>query len=84
MKKLVIILLAFTPILSASDSKYTYSVSGKGATKCEALAMAWKSVPNNAIIQKPTFNGYSTCEYVPGIGYVQTQGSYERTIYYKK
>lgn len=84
MKKLIVIILFFTPLLSALEPKYTYSVSGKGATKCEAFAMAWKSVPNNAIIQKPTFNGYSTREYVPGIGYVQTQGSYKRTIYYKK
>jgi hypothetical protein len=84
MKKLIVFILFFAPMLYASEPKYTHSVSGKGATKCEALAMAWKSVPNNVIIQKPTFNGYSTREYVPGIGYVQTQGSYKCTIYYKK
>jgi hypothetical protein len=82
--KILIVILISAPILSASEPKYIHSVSGKGATKCEALAMAWKSVPNNANIQKPAFNGYSTREYVPGIGYVQTQGSYKCTIYYKK
>ena len=83
MKTLIILFLAAST-LTAADPVYTRSASGEGFTKSEALVSALKFIPNNAKIQNPSFNGYSVREYVPKVGYIQTQGSYKCTVRYEK
>lgn len=78
--------LFFTALtLNASDSSaYTRTASGKGATKSEAFISALRFIPNNAKMHNPSFNGYSVREYVPKVGYIETQGNYKCTVRYKK
>jgi roadblock/LC7 domain-containing protein len=67
---------------SANGYKYTYSQYGQGATKGEAVASTLQHLPYGAKIQKIGFNGYSTKEFVPGVGYIQTSGNYKCRIDY--
>jgi len=83
--KALLVLFITTLTLNASDSPaYTRTASGKGATKSEALISALRFIPNDAKIYNPSFNGYSVREYVPKIGYIQTQGNYKCIVRYEK
>ena len=83
--KAILVLFITALTLNASDSPaYTRAASGEGATKSEALISALRFIPNNAKIQNPSFNGYSVREYVPKVGYIQTQGNYKCTVRYEK
>jgi hypothetical protein len=84
-KLLAATLLAATVVTSsAGEYKYFSSQSGSGLTKAEALASVIDRLPYGAKIEKVGFNGSSTKEYVPGVGYVQTSGNYKCRIHYSK
>jgi hypothetical protein len=62
----------------------TYSQSGSGSTRADALVSSLQNVPYGAKIEKINLNGSSTKQYVQGVGYIQTSGSYKCKIYYSK
>lgn len=66
----------------AGEDNYKSSQSGSGSTKGDALASALQHLPYGAKIEKVGFNGSSTREYVPGVGYTQTSGSYKCRVEY--
>jgi hypothetical protein len=69
---------------NAGDYKYRSSQSGSGHTKGDALASALQHLPYGAKIEKIGFNGYSTRQCVPGLGSVQTSGSYKCRVEYSR
>jgi len=68
----------------AGDYKYRSSQSGSGYTKGDALASALQHLPYGAKIEKIGFNGYSTRQCVPGLGFVQTSGNYKCRVEYSR
>jgi len=67
---------------NAGDYKYGSRQYASGYSKGDALASAIHRLPYGAKIEKVSFNGYSTRQFVPGVGYVQTQGNYKCRIDY--
>lgn len=67
---------------NAGDYKCGSRQYASGYSKGDALASAMHRLPYGAKIEKVSFNGYSTREFVPGVGYVQTQGNYKCRIDY--
>ncbi len=69
----------------AKDHGYIDTRTGSGYTKGDALATAISNLPYGAVVKRVNFNGYSVRQCIPGVGMVQTQGSYRCKIaYYSK
>lgn len=63
---------------------YNSASSGSGHNKGDAVASALMQVPYGAKIQKVDISGHSIKQYVSGLGYIQTEGSYKCKIHYRK
>lgn len=86
MKPLIKILLAPLVLCGsvfANDfSPNIYAAKGSSNTKGDAFVSAISRLPYGAVIKKADINGYSVKKYVPGVGYIQTSGSYKCKVYY--
>ena len=68
----------------AGDRKYFDYNIGAGNTKGDSLASALQHLPYGAKIEKVGFNGCSTRQFVKGVGYIQTSGSYKCRVDYSR
>ena len=62
---------------------YDYKV-GSANTKGDSLATALQQLPAGVKIEKVNFNGSATHQFVKGVGYIQTSGSYKCRVEYSK
>ena len=79
MKLIAVLLMSSSLAYSyeANVSQYSY---GSGTYKGDAVASALSRVGYGNTIKKVEINGSSTKRYVPGVGYIQTSGSYKCRI----
>lgn len=79
MKLIAVLLIGCSSAYSyeANVAQYHY---GSGTYKGDAIASALSKVNYGNTIKKVEINGSSTKRYVPGVGYIQTHGSYKCRI----
>lgn len=83
MKLLAAALLASTVATStAGDYRYYDYKVGAANTKGDSLATALQQLPAGVKIEKVNFNGSATHQFVKGVGYIQTSGSYKCRVNY--
>lgn len=81
--KLLLLSFALCGSTFAHDARVGYT-RGTSNTKGDAFVNAITLLPQNAKIKHTEVNGYAMRRYVPGVGYIQTNGKYECKIYYSK
>ena len=79
-KLLAAVLLCSTA--AAGEYRYYDYMVGAGNSKGDSLASAIQNLPHGAKIEKVHFNGSATHQFVKGVGYIQTSGSYKCRVNY--
>ena len=67
---------------TAGDYRYYDYKVGAANTKGDSLATALQQLPAGVKIEKVNFNGSATHQFVKGVGYIQTSGSYKCRVNY--